>query len=39
MRWETTMAAAKKTTANAKGLEDLFLDSLKDIYYAEKRKS
>ncbi|TGQ63497.1 MAG: ferritin-like domain-containing protein [Mesorhizobium sp.] len=31
------MAATKKTTANAKGLEDLFLDGLKDIYYAEKK--
>ncbi|TGV96365.1 ferritin-like domain-containing protein, partial [Mesorhizobium sp. M2D.F.Ca.ET.145.01.1.1] len=29
------MAATKKTTATAKGLEDLFLDGLKDIYYAE----
>ncbi|TGT91259.1 MULTISPECIES: ferritin-like domain-containing protein [unclassified Mesorhizobium] len=31
------MAATKKTTATAKGLEDLFLDGLKDIYYAEKK--
>lgn len=29
------MAATKKATA--KGLEDLFLDGLKDIYYAEKK--
>lgn len=32
------MATTKKTTnASAKGLEDLFLDGLKDIYYAEKK--
>ena len=29
------MAAGKKTPI--KGLEDLFLDGLKDIYYAEKK--
>lgn len=32
------MATTTKTTnASAKGLEDLFLDGLKDIYYAEKK--
>lgn len=31
------MATTRKTKADAKGLEDLFLDSLKDIYYAEKK--
>jgi ferritin-like metal-binding protein YciE len=32
-----TMATAKKATAAQKGLQDLFLDGLKDIYYAEKK--
>lgn len=31
------MAANKRTQAEPKGLEDLFLDQLKDIYYAEKK--
>jgi ferritin-like metal-binding protein YciE len=31
------MATARKSTASTKGLEDLFLDGLKDIYYAEKK--
>lgn len=32
------MATTKKaTTSKTKGLEDLFLDGLKDIYYAEKK--
>ena len=31
------MAATKKATAGNKGLEDMFLDGLKDIYYAEKK--
>ena len=31
------MAATKKASASAKGLDDLFLDGLKDIYYAEKK--
>lgn len=31
------MAATRKSTASTKGLEDLFLDGLKDIYYAEKK--
>lgn len=31
------MAATKKASASTKGLEDLFLDGLKDIYYAEKK--
>jgi ferritin-like metal-binding protein YciE len=31
------MASRKKTDASTKGLEDLFLDGLKDIYYAEKK--
>ncbi|HTV69107.1 MAG TPA: ferritin-like domain-containing protein [Rhizobiaceae bacterium] len=31
------MAASKKSAAKAKNLEDLFLDGLKDIYYAEKK--
>jgi ferritin-like metal-binding protein YciE len=31
------MAATKKASAGTKGLEDLFLDGLKDIYYAEKK--
>jgi ferritin-like metal-binding protein YciE len=31
------MATTKKSGASAKGLEDLFLDGLKDIYYAEKK--
>lgn len=31
------MATSKKTSAANKGLEDLFLDGLKDIYYAEKK--
>ena len=31
------MAATKKASASSKGLEDLFLDGLKDIYYAEKK--
>jgi ferritin-like metal-binding protein YciE len=32
-----TMATAKKAAAAQKGLQDLFLDGLKDIYYAEKK--
>lgn len=28
---------SKKSTASTKGLEDLFLDGLKDLYYAEKK--
>ncbi len=28
---------SKKSSASSKGLEDLFLDGLKDIYYAEKK--
>jgi ferritin-like metal-binding protein YciE len=31
------MAATKKANASSKGLEDLFLDGLKDVYYAEKK--
>ena len=31
------MAATKKASAGTKRLEDLFLDGLKDIYYAEKK--
>ena len=31
------MAATKKATAANKGLENMFLDGLKDIYYAEKK--
>ena len=31
------MAATKRAQAEPKGLEDLFLDQLKDIYYAEKK--
>jgi ferritin-like metal-binding protein YciE len=31
------MATTKKIKAATKGLEDLFLDGLKDIYYAEKK--
>ncbi|AZO41476.1 MULTISPECIES: ferritin-like domain-containing protein [Mesorhizobium] len=31
------MATTKKASAKTKGLEDLFLDGLKDIYYAEKK--
>jgi ferritin-like metal-binding protein YciE len=31
------MPTSKKTKASAKGLEELFLDGLKDIYYAEKK--
>lgn len=31
------MATAKKAAAAQKGLQDLFLDGLKDIYYAEKK--
>lgn len=31
------MATTRKSKADPKGLEDLFLDSLKDIYYAEKK--
>ncbi|MER2537061.1 MAG: ferritin-like domain-containing protein [Rhizobiaceae bacterium] len=31
------MATTRKSTASTKGLEDLFLDGLKDIYYAEKK--
>ncbi len=31
------MAATKRSTASEKGLDDLFLDGLKDIYYAEKK--
>lgn len=31
------MAATKKASAGTKSLEDLFLDGLKDIYYAEKK--
>ncbi|MDW6020279.1 ferritin-like domain-containing protein [Mesorhizobium sp. BAC0120] len=31
------MPAAKKSTAGTKGLQELFLDGLKDIYYAEKK--
>ena len=31
------MANSKKAAASTKGLEDLFLDGLKDIYYAEKK--
>ena len=31
------MAATKKASASTKGLDDLFLDGLKDIYYAEKK--
>lgn len=31
------MAATKKASASAKGLDDLFLDGLRDIYYAEKK--
>ena len=29
--------AATKSKASTKGLEDLFLDGVKDIYYAEKK--
>jgi ferritin-like metal-binding protein YciE len=32
-----TSTKNKKSSAGAKGLEDLFLDGLKDIYYAEKK--
>ena len=31
------MATPKKSSTSTKGLEDLFLDGLKDIYYAEKK--
>jgi ferritin-like metal-binding protein YciE len=31
------MATTKKASAKTKGLEDLFLDGLKDLYYAEKK--
>lgn len=31
------MPTSKKTKASTKGLEELFLDGLKDIYYAEKK--
>jgi ferritin-like metal-binding protein YciE len=31
------MATSKKSQAAGKGLEDLFLDGIKDIYYAEKK--
>jgi ferritin-like metal-binding protein YciE len=31
------MATTKTSKASTKGLEDLFLDGLKDIYYAEKK--
>lgn len=31
------MVATKKESASTKGLDDLFLDGLKDIYYAEKK--
>jgi ferritin-like metal-binding protein YciE len=31
------MATTKKSGTSTKGLEDLFLDGLKDIYYAEKK--
>ncbi|RUX76906.1 ferritin-like domain-containing protein [Mesorhizobium sp. M7A.F.Ca.US.006.04.2.1] len=31
------MAATNKASASNKGLEDMFLDGLKDIYYAEKK--
>ncbi|RWE44534.1 MAG: ferritin-like domain-containing protein [Mesorhizobium sp.] len=31
------MAERKRSEANAKGLEDLFYDGLKDIYYAERK--
>ena len=31
------MATTKKAEPSGKGLEDLFLDGLKDIYYAEKK--
>lgn len=31
------MATTKKSQAASKGLEDLFLDGIKDIYYAEKK--
>lgn len=34
---DIAMAATKKATASTKGLEDMFLDGLKDIYYAEKK--
>ena len=31
------MASTKQSNASTKGLDDLFLDGLKDIYYAEKK--
>ncbi|RWO26887.1 MAG: hypothetical protein EOS08_14735, partial [Mesorhizobium sp.] len=31
---ETTMATKKESQSKAKGLEDLFHDGLKDVYYA-----
>ena len=31
------MASTRKAAQAAKGLEDLFLDGLKDLYYAEKK--
>jgi ferritin-like metal-binding protein YciE len=31
------MAATKRSSGSEKGLEDMFLDGLKDIYYAEKK--
>jgi ferritin-like metal-binding protein YciE len=31
------MPATKKSTASTKGLQELFLDGLKDLYYAEKK--
>jgi ferritin-like metal-binding protein YciE len=31
------MATSRKSRASTKGLEDLFLDGLKDVYYAEKK--
>ena len=31
------MATTKKTQASSKKLDDLFLDGIKDIYYAEKK--
>lgn len=37
MKEEMTMATKKSSQGSSKGLEDLFYDGLKDIYYAERK--
>jgi hypothetical protein len=36
-KWEMEMATKKSAQSSTKGLEDLFYEALKDIYYAERK--